>query len=50
MSLSAATEDNAAFAQVVRGQLYSDFVARQNADVVFTHFTGDVSGNDVSVF
>lgn len=31
---SATTEDNAAFAQVVRGQFNSHFVARQDADVV----------------
>ncbi len=50
MSLLAGSEYDAAFGEVVRGQLNGDFVARQDADVIFAHLAGDVSGNFVIVF
>lgn len=42
-------EGNATFGQIVGGQLYSDAVTGQDADVVFAHATGDVAGHNMAV-
>ena len=47
--LSPAIRD-AAFCQVVRGDLDGDGVAAQDADIVLAHLAADVGGHDVAVF
>lgn len=42
-------EDDTTFGQIVRCQLHRDFVARQNADVVHTHLSGDMPEYDMAV-
>ena len=46
---SAGPVGNAAFTEIVRGQLNSNFVTAENADVVFPHLAGDVCGDHMSV-
>ncbi len=43
-------ENNPRPTQVVRGQLNSDFVARENANIVHPHFPGNKPVNNVPIF
>src|SRR5688572_18942547 len=45
--LSAAIDD-AALGQIVWRHLHGDLVARENADVVLAHLSGDMRGHDVT--
>ena len=42
-------ERNATLGQVVRGHLERDFVAGEDADVVFAHFPGGISDHVVTI-
>ena len=41
---------NPTFAQIVRGHFYFDAVASEDADIVLTHFAGDMGNHFMSVF
>ena len=46
---SAGPVGNAAFTEIVRGQLNSNFVTAENTDVVFPHLAGNMCGDHMSV-
>jgi hypothetical protein len=48
--LVGAAEGDPSFAEIVRGEFHRDFIAGQNADVIFAHLAGDVRRNYVTVF
>jgi len=45
-----ASVDDAAFGQVVRREFDCHFVARKNTPAVFTHFSRNMCGHNVTVF
>lgn len=49
ISALARAEGDAAFRQIVGCELYGHAIAREDADVMFTHLAGDVRGHDVTV-
>ncbi len=48
--LLAGAEGDASLGQIVGGDLNGNLVTGKNADVVLTHFAGDVSHYNVAVF
>ena len=47
--LSTGAVSDAAFAQIIRGQLNGDLVTGENADLVLAHLAGDMCGDDIPI-